>query len=59
MSAAEVHERGYNLDIKNPNVVDEDHGDPEELLRALDAAEADVSRYRDQLKGILEEALVR
>jgi type I restriction enzyme M protein len=59
VSAAEVRERGYNLDIKNPHVVDEDHGDPEELLRALNAAEADVARYRDQLKGILEEALLR
>ena len=59
VSADEVKERGYNLDIKNPHVVDEDHGDPEELLRALDAAEADVARYRDQLKGILEEALLR
>ena len=59
VSAAEVRERGYNLDIKNPHVVDENHGDPEELLRALDAAEADVARYRDQLKGILEEALLK
>jgi hypothetical protein len=29
------------------------------LLQALDAAEADVARYRDQLKGILEEALLK
>ena len=59
VSADEVKERGYNLDIKNPHVVAEDHGDPEELLRALDAAEAEVAKHRDQLKGILEEALLR
>lgn len=59
VSAADVKERGYNLDIKNPHVVAEDRGDPEELLRALDAAEAEVAKHRDQLKGILEEALLR
>ena len=59
VSADEVKERGYNLDIKNPHIIAEDHGDPEELLRALDAAEAEVAKHRDQLKGILEEALLR
>jgi type I restriction enzyme M protein len=58
VSAAAVRERGYNLDIKNPHVVDEDHGDPEELIGALNAAEAEVARYRDQLKGMLEQALL-
>ena len=28
----QVKERGYNLDIKNPHVVTEEHGDPVELL---------------------------
>ena len=41
----EVKERGYNLDIKNPHVAVEDHGDPEQLLAELDAAEADVERF--------------
>ncbi len=59
VTADEVKERGYSLDIKNPHVVADDHGDPEELLRALDAAEADAARLRAQLKGILEEALLR
>ena len=31
--------RGYNLDIKNPHTVADDHGDPEELLAKLDEAE--------------------
>ena len=59
VSADEVKERGYNLDIKNPHVASDDHGDPEELLRELDAAEAEVVRRGDQLKGILAEALLR
>jgi len=54
-----VKERGYNLDIKNPHVVAHDHGDPAELLAALDAAEMNAAALRDQLKSILEEALLR
>lgn len=59
VSAETVKAHGYNLDIKNPHVVDEGHGDPEELLRALDAAEAEANRLRDHLKAILAEALER
>jgi type I restriction enzyme M protein len=59
MSAEEVKARGYNLDIKNPNTVADDHGDPEELLTRLTAAEAETARLRDQLKAILAEALAR
>ena len=59
VTAAEVKARGYNLDIKNPNTVAADHGDPETLLAELDAAEAEAARIRDQLKAILAEALAR
>ena len=55
----QVKERGYNLDIKNPHVVAYDHGDPVELLAKLDEAEAQAASLRDQLKSILEEALLR
>jgi type I restriction enzyme M protein len=58
-SADDVKARGYNLDIKNPHVVAGDHGDPDELLAKLDAAEAETARLRDQLKAILAEALAR
>jgi type I restriction enzyme M protein len=53
-----VKERGYNLDIKNPHVVADDQGDPVELLAKLDLAEAQASALRDQLKSILERALL-
>ena len=55
----DVKARGYNLDIKNPHAVAEDHGDPETLLADLAAAEAETASLRDQLKTILAEALAR
>jgi type I restriction enzyme M protein len=59
VSADEVKARGYNLDIKNPHTVADDHGDPEELLAKLDESEREVTALRDQLKTILGEALIR
>jgi len=59
VTAAEVKARGYNLDIKNPHAVADDHGDPETLLADLTAAEAEVAKLRNQLKSILAEALAR
>lgn len=59
VTADEVKARGYNLDIKNPHTVADDHGDPETLLADLNAAEAETARLRDQLKAILAEALTR
>ena len=59
VTADAVKERNYNLDIKNPYVVAHEHGDPEELLRGLNAAEAEATGLRDQLKAILAEALLR
>lgn len=59
VSADEVKARGYNLDIKNPHAVEDDHGDPETLLKELNAAEAETATLRNQLKMILAEALAR
>jgi type I restriction enzyme M protein len=59
VTAEQVKARGYNLDIKNPNSVADDYGDPEELLLRLNLAEAETARLRDQLKLILAEALAR
>jgi len=53
----QVKARGYNLDIKNPRVVADDHGDPDELLASLNAAEMETAALRSQLKTILAEAL--
>ncbi|MEZ5782383.1 MAG: N-6 DNA methylase [Rhizobiaceae bacterium] len=59
VTAEEVKARGYNLDFKNPQVAPDDHGDPEALLADLARAEAETATYRDQLKAILAEALLR
>jgi type I restriction enzyme M protein len=59
VTAEDVKARGYNLDIKNPNAAEEDHGDPEALLADLNAANVESVRLRDQLKAILAEALAR
>ena len=59
VSAEEIKARGYNLDIKNPHSVADDHGDPETLLADLARAETETAGLRDQLKAILAEALAR
>jgi type I restriction enzyme M protein len=59
VTAETVKDRGYNLDIKNPHMVAEDHQDPQELLAALNAAETETEKLRDKLKSILAEALAR
>ncbi len=57
MTAEEVKQRGYNLDLRNPHTTEDDHGDPEELLAKLADAEAETASLREQLKVILAEAL--
>jgi type I restriction enzyme M protein len=59
VTAEAVKARGYNLDIKNPHAVADDHGDPAILLETLNAAEGETARLRSQLKAILAEALAR
>ena len=44
MTADDVKARGYNLDIKNPHTVADDHGDPVELLAKLDGRLSDADR---------------
>jgi type I restriction enzyme M protein len=59
VSIDQVKERGYNLDIKNPNVIADNYGDPVELLAKLNEADTQAAVLREQLKSILEEALLR
>lgn len=59
VTAEDVKARGYNLDIKNPHAVAEDHGDPETLLADLARAEAETAGYLNRLKAILAEALAQ
>lgn len=58
MTADAVKARDYNLDIKNPHVIPDEHGDPKDLLADLNATEATVARLRSRTKGLLREASV-
>ena len=53
----EIEENNYNLDIKNPNVVEEQLGDPEELMAAFEQDIQSVANIKQQLRQALESAL--
>lgn len=57
VSAKTIAENGYNLDIKNPNTVDDGPGDPDVLLKEFKALSAEVARIQDKLKKELGKAL--
>lgn len=49
----------FNLDIKNPNTIAADHGDPAELLAEYHKLLAELSGTRNALKVELQQALSR
>jgi len=55
----QIIDSGYNLDIKNPNTPDEDHGDPDELLAEYLKLQKETAAARDALKAQLSDALER
>lgn len=57
ISAEDVAARGYNLDLKNPHQAESISHDPEELLATYAKQQAGIQSIRNQLKGILAEAL--
>ncbi len=57
VSLADIIARNYNLDIKNPHVVEQVVHDPQVLLAQYQAQQAGIQGLRDQLKVILAEAL--
>ncbi len=57
VSAKDIAERGFNLDIKNPSASDDGPGDPDELLRQYREAAADAAKIRDQLRDELARVL--
>lgn len=57
VSVDEIRRRGYNLDIKNPNTVEDDYRDPDELLAEYREVLAEVEETRDALKAALADAL--
>ncbi len=57
VSVKDVIANNYNLDIKNPHVVDENHGDPEDLLKEYLQLEKDAMNTRNKLKKELMASL--
>jgi type I restriction enzyme M protein len=55
----QIKASGYNLDIKNPNVVDPGHADPDKLLAEYQQLVKAVNETREKLKRELQEALER
>ena len=53
----DIKANNYNLDIKNPNTVDEGHGDPDELLAKYAELTAQVAGTRNKLKHELMASL--
>lgn len=57
VSIDDIKARNYNLDIKNPHIGEQINHDPEVLLKKYAKQQQDISKLRDQLKGILAKAL--
>jgi type I restriction enzyme M protein len=57
VSIDDIIARNFNLDIKNPHVGEKISHDPQELLGDYAKQQADIQALRDQLKGILANAL--
>ena len=57
VSIDEIIARNFNLDIKNPHIEETVSHDPQELLADYAKQQADIQALRDQLKGILSNAL--
>ena len=57
VSVEEIKSNGYNLDIKNPNVEDASHGDPDELLQDYQQLLHDIGDTRGKLRDELADAL--
>ena len=56
VSAANIAENNYNLDIKNPNARKETHDDPDDLLRRYRESLEKVLVLQDELRLILTKA---
>lgn len=57
VSAKDIAARNYNLDFKNPHVVDVVHRNPEELAQEYETICQDLNQVRDRLKLELMKAL--
>ena len=54
-----IRERGFNLDVSNPNAPGQAHEDPDELLARFEKERDAAAALREQLRQALAEALER
>ena len=57
VSIDEIRERGFNLDISNPNAPGVNHEDPDELLARFDKEQVAAKALREELRQVLAAAL--
>jgi len=57
ISAADIAQNNYNLDIKNPNAPTLVHDDPDELLQQFKDLTTNVANLQSELKKLLSESL--
>ena len=57
VSVKEIEDKHYNLDFKNPHVVDVEHGDPDELMKEYEKISKQLIATRDALKKELMQSL--
>jgi len=57
VSVKDIISNNYNLDIKNPNIKEEELGDPEELLQQYHELQEELTNIRSKLKQELMESL--
>jgi type I restriction enzyme M protein len=55
----QIRDRGFNLDISNPNAPGTTHEDPDELLARYEHEKAAAAALRAQLRDVLAAALLR
>ena len=58
VSFEDLFSRDFNLDIKNPNIAEQISHDPKELLAQYNNQQNQIQSLRNQLKTILQEALL-
>lgn len=54
----QIRERGFNLDMANPNAPQDAHEDPEVLLARFDQERAAAAALREELRQVLSAALL-
>ncbi len=57
VSADEIKNRNFNLDIKNPHQVSDNLASPEEILKQYNTTTKKVSSLQDEIINVLNEAL--